>query len=262
VDNHSSDGTVEIIEEGYLNYVTLIKNNRNKGFAKANNQAYARAQGKYILFLNPDTQIYRGSLDEMLDWMDHHEDVALAGCRLVRPLVVNFRAEGVQSAFFEITPQRFPRPFPTICGSFKISAFYPFIEKLHCHPEINYTRVQQVDHFRGCFMMARKAVLDGLGYAFDPGYFILYEEIDLCRQVKQLGYVVVYYPGVICLDHYKRSFSKRHPLWVFFQNARSLNRYFAKWHGCFYLVLLQFGHLIGLFMTTSKLLFNKICNIK
>src|SRR3972149_11560503 len=58
VDNGSDDGTVEMIEAGYLNFVRLIKNCSNVGFAAANTFAVKEARGRYILFLDPDMQLY------------------------------------------------------------------------------------------------------------------------------------------------------------------------------------------------------------
>src|SRR6185503_9657849 len=70
VDNASTDGTIELIEQGYSTYVSFIKNGKNLGFAAANNQAFSLSKGRYFLFLNPDMRLELGALDKMIPWMD------------------------------------------------------------------------------------------------------------------------------------------------------------------------------------------------
>ena len=76
VDNGSTDGTADFVEQGYSHYVRLIRNRVNLGFAAANAQAVKEAKGRYILFLNPDMQLCEGSLDTLIAWMDKKR-----GCR-------------------------------------------------------------------------------------------------------------------------------------------------------------------------------------
>ena len=57
-------------------------------------------------------------------------------------------------------------------------------------------------HAGGGLMLTRRSFLDRLGFAFDPRYFLTFEDIDLCREAKRLGYKVMYYPGAV-ITHYK-----------------------------------------------------------
>src|ERR1700693_3643926 len=62
VDNNSSDGSAALVEERFPG-VKVIRNDRNAGFAQANNQGYMVSNGKYVLLLNSDTIIKEGALE-------------------------------------------------------------------------------------------------------------------------------------------------------------------------------------------------------
>ncbi|MBE0411090.1 MAG: glycosyltransferase family 2 protein, partial [Anaerolineales bacterium] len=84
VDNASSDGSVSMLREGFPQ-VRLIQNNKNVGFAAANNQALSLVDSPYILLLNPDTVVKPGALNEMLDYLENNPGVGAAGARLLNP---------------------------------------------------------------------------------------------------------------------------------------------------------------------------------
>jgi len=68
VDNDSRDGTVEMVKQRFPQ-VNLIANQENAGFAKANNQAIKLAKGRYVLLLNPDTEILENALEKMVEFV-------------------------------------------------------------------------------------------------------------------------------------------------------------------------------------------------
>src|SRR3989344_3855328 len=72
VDNSSSDGSEQAVNQ--FSGITLIKNSRNVGFAKANNIGIKKAQGEYILLLNPDTKVEENTLKVMVDFMREHPE--------------------------------------------------------------------------------------------------------------------------------------------------------------------------------------------
>jgi len=82
VDNASSDGSSEMVKREFP-LVKLIRNKKNVGFARANNQAIKESKGKYILLLNTDTVILNGALDKMVKFMDTHSDVGVCGPKLL-----------------------------------------------------------------------------------------------------------------------------------------------------------------------------------
>ncbi len=82
VDNASKDGSVMMVEEKFPK-VELIANQKNLGFAKANNQGIDKAQGKYILVLNGDTELIDSSLEKLVDLMEENKEWPILGCKLL-----------------------------------------------------------------------------------------------------------------------------------------------------------------------------------
>lgn len=81
VDNASSDGAAEMVAREFPE-VFLVRNRENVGFSRANNQAAARARGRYLFFLNNDTLVPPGTLGRLLDFAEAHEEVGIVGPRL------------------------------------------------------------------------------------------------------------------------------------------------------------------------------------
>ncbi len=84
VDNSSSDGSTDMIRERYPE-VNLIDNEENIGFAKANNQALRKCQGKYVLLLNPDTAVETNAIVNLVSFLEKTPEAGMAGARLVNP---------------------------------------------------------------------------------------------------------------------------------------------------------------------------------
>lgn len=88
---------------------------------------------------------------------------------------------------------------------------------------------QEVDSVRGSFMIMRREVFEKLGFAFDPRYFIWFEDVDICREVQRLGYKVVHTPIISCVDYIGQSFKQRTTLWKQKNFTKSMLQYFQKW---------------------------------
>ena len=74
VDNKSDDGSVEYLRERFPQ-IEVIANDFNAGFGKANNMALAKAVGRYVLFLNPDTVVAERTIPGCMDYMEAHPEV-------------------------------------------------------------------------------------------------------------------------------------------------------------------------------------------
>lgn len=219
VDNASTDKTVELIEQNFPE-VKLLKNNKNTGFAFPNNQAARLARGEFLLFLNPDMLVEEGSLDKMVDWMRSHPAVGLASCKLV-------------DQYGKLNKSALPRRFPTIWDQlaiiFKLPHLFPRIIDKYLFKDFNPDLEQEVDSVRGSFIIMRREVYEKLGWAFDPRYFIWFEDVDLCREVKKMGLKVVYTPIISCVDYIGQSFKKANFFWKQKQFVASMVKYFWKW---------------------------------
>jgi len=82
VDNGSRDGSAALVRSEFPRAI-VIENPVNRGFTAANNQGQALARGRYVVFLNPDTVVPRGTFQTMADTMDRHADLGVLAPRLV-----------------------------------------------------------------------------------------------------------------------------------------------------------------------------------
>lgn len=219
VDNASTDKTVELIEKNFPE-VKLIKNNKNTGFAYPNNQAAKLAQGEFLLFLNPDMRIEEGSLDKMLAWMQARPDIGVASCKLVDE-------HGKLNE--DAKPRRFPTVWDQMAIILKLPHLFPSILNKYLFKDFDANVEQEVDSVRGSFMIMRREVYEKLGWAFDPRYFIWFEDVDICQEVKKIGLKVVYTPIISCVDYVGQSFKKRDTYWKQKQFTKSMLQYFQKW---------------------------------
>lgn len=219
VDNASPDQTAAWVKKTYP-FVTVIANDENKGFGAANNQGVAIATGEYLLFLNPDMRVEPGSLDIILNWMKRHPDVGI-----VSPKLVDEHGNLNEDA----TPRRFPRLWEQVALLLKIPHVFPGIMNGYMMKGFDADKEQEVDSVRGSFMLMRREMADMLGWAWDPRYYIWYEDVDICREAKRLGYKVVHTPIITCVDYIGQSFKKRDTLWKQKQITKSMLTYYQKW---------------------------------
>ncbi len=243
VDNDSADGTAEMVKKDFPQ-VKLIANNYNAGFAKANNQAIALASGRYILLLNPDMRVLPECLDKMVKWMDEHADAGVAGCHLVKE-----SGETVSHV------RRYPRLFDQLAIVLKLPHLFPNILDNYLRKDFDYSKESEVDSVRGSFFMIRREVIEKI-HGLDERYFIWFEEVDYCRQVKNAGWKVMYTPAADCVDYVGRSFAlmKRGKSQQYFRG--SMLKYFKKWHPAWQYWILKSAWPVGIFMASIGEKFN------
>ncbi|MFH0857476.1 MAG: glycosyltransferase family 2 protein [Candidatus Magasanikbacteria bacterium] len=219
IDNNSSDTTLDFIKEKYPD-VICIQNDTNTGFSHANNQGYAIAKGEYLLFLNPDMHVEKDSLVKLVQWMDEHKDVGIVSPKLIDEQG-NFNREA--------SPRRFPKLSEQIALLIKLPHLFPSILDNYLMKDFHEDTEQEVDSVRGAFMLVRREFLQELGFAFDPRYYIWYEDVDICREAKKHGWKVMYTPIISCVDFVGQSFKKRTSLWKQKNFSKSMLVYFQKW---------------------------------
>lgn len=221
VDNNSEDGSAEMVAAEFPD-VQLIVNNDNLGFAKANNQALKLALGRYLLLLNPDMLVETDTLEKMLTWAETHPEATISGYKLTSP-------EG------KIIPQvrRFPRFSDQLFIILKFPHLFPALLNGYLEKNFDYYQAAAVDSIRGaCFLINRSAWKKISSQDFpllDERYFIWFEEVDFCRQVKAKGGEVWYSPAAKLIDYVGASFnqvghSKKQGYF-----ADSMLKYFLKW---------------------------------
>ncbi len=187
VDN-GNDDTYKLFQNN-KKYI-YIKNKDNLGFSKANNIAYRRAQGKYILILNPDTKIQKDTIDKMYSFMEENKDIVISTCKLSLP-----------SGSLDPSCKR---NFPTIKSSLgKIFHLSKISSKFEGYNIFGEEDVQMdIDACSGAFMFIRKDKIKNKKFLFDESFWAMGEDLDLCLRVKESGGRIVYYPKTSVL-HYK-----------------------------------------------------------
>ena len=174
VDNNSSDGTPDIVEERYDNRVIVIRQNFNTGFAKANNLGarYAIENGaKYILLLNNDTEIDNLMLETL--WSSREEKCILA------PKIYYFDCKNV--IWF---------------AGGKINKLKGCSEHvgLNCADNEEYSTGKEMEFATGCCMFMPSAIITDTEL-FDENYFMYLEDSDFCLRAKLAGYSIKYVPS-------------------------------------------------------------------
>ncbi len=220
IDNGSSDGTVQLIENGYKNCVKLIKNEYNEGFAKANNQGLFHAQGGYILFLNPDMKIQNGYLDDLLSWAKKQKNLGIASCKLIdhsgKPHPV-------------LRPSKAPYLFPYLPAFLNLQPFFCSVYSGFFYSSFDDDKEMEVEIVRGAFMLIKKTSMIK-NNAFDPVFFILFEDIDLCLRMRKEGFKIIYTPIISCIDYFGKSFEKQTDAWKYFHMVKSFSQFVKRWH--------------------------------
>ena len=218
VDNGSTDGSPQMVREAFPQ-VRLIANPDNRGFPAANNQGIEVSRGRYVLLLNPDTEVVGDALATMVAFADAHPDVGVVGPQLLNP------DGSVQSS---------RRRFPTLATAFFESTWLqPYaprrlLERYYVLDRSD-DEVQEVDWVTGAALMARREAIEQVG-PLDEGFFMYSEELDWCRRFKEAGWRVVYLPTAQIVHHVGKSSEQVLPArHIHFQTSKV--RYFRKYHG-------------------------------
>ncbi|NQU99126.1 MAG: glycosyltransferase family 2 protein [Parcubacteria group bacterium] len=232
VDNNSVDGSAEMVRNEFPQ-VKLIANDENYGFARANNQAIKKSQGRYVLLYNPDMKCFEDSFEKMVKWMDEQKDVGVGGCRLIKEDGSDFQHV-----------RRYPKLLDQLAVILKLPHIFPNILNKYLRSDFDYEKQAEVDSIRGSFFMIRREVIDKIG-GLDERYFIWFEEVDYCRQVKNAGFKVMYTPVSKCIDLKGKSFDQvpRGKAQEYFKD--SMLKYFKKWHSSWQYYLLKMAWPIG-----------------
>ena len=191
VDNKSDDGSVEFLRERFPQ-AEVIANDYNAGFGKANNIALAKATGRYVLFLNPDTVVAERTVPGCVDYMDAHPEVGAVGVRM----------QDGDGRFALESRRSLPTPSVSFWHMIGFGRMFPR-SKVFARYHLTYLDPAQdcpIEVISGAYMFVRKEVLDRIG-GFDEAFFMYGEDIDLSYRIIQAGYVNHYLPLPIL--HYK-----------------------------------------------------------
>jgi GT2 family glycosyltransferase len=203
--------------------VDLIRNETNRGFAQANNQAAALAKGRYLFFLNNDTVVPRGALRNLCDYARTHPETGLIGPRLRDPkgrTQVSWRQRPTVGALLHrVSWLRWTGLFRKAYSRYRGRAEDP-------------TQTRPVEVLMGAALFLRRRLFKQSG-GWNEAYTFGGEDIDLCTRINRLvepSHAVVHHPGVSIL-HHGRVCSRQHIGYAYAQTVVGITR-FLRQNGC------------------------------
>lgn len=216
VDNASTDGSKEMIKDDFPK-VVLIENNKNRGFAAANNQGVDVAKGRYVLLLNSDTIVLGNCIANIMSFADTQPRAGVIGCR-----VLNSDRTLQPTCFM----------FPSVLNLFLSSSYlYKLFPKNRFFGRERMTwwnanDVREVDIIKGCFMLIRREAIEQVG-RMDENFFMYAEETDWCYRFKKSGWKVMFAP-VGEIIHYGGQSTTQIPVAMIVQLRLSILKFIKK----------------------------------
>ena len=226
IDNGSQVNEAEILKETYGDYIHVIRNDRNYGFAGGNNIGIKRAlngRADYVLLLNNDTVVHEDFLSELVKVCENDRTIGIVGPKVY----VYDKPNVISSAGARIDVYR--------------GEFPPIGENENDYGQ--YDKVRNVDYVSGCALMVKKEVVARAGF-LDSTYFIYTEEVDYAVRVRKVGYKIVFVPkakiwhkiGRSSDDLQKLYYKLRNKLFFARKNARKRELFIFMWY--FVLILI------------------------
>ncbi len=198
VDSGSPDSTPDMVEREFP-AVRLIRR-ENIGFSAANNVVLREDEASAVLLLNPDTEVYAGTLDASLARLRSDERIGMVGCKLV-----------TESGELDHACKRsFPTPLSALAHFTGIGRDEGAGTALSQYraTHLGDDDAGEVDAVNGAFMLCRAEAVREVGL-LDEGYWLYMEDLDWCRRFWQAGWKVFYEPAGVALHVKGGSSGKR-----------------------------------------------------
>lgn len=188
VDSGSQDGTPEAIEAQWPSIEVIRRD--NIGFAAANNVALPRARGRYVLLLNPDVEVHRGSFDDLVAHLDARPKVGAASVTQIGP--------GGQNLF---AIRRFPSPARKLGEALSVGRWRALRSLQEADTALeHYADERPADWLVGAFLIVRREAMVQVGL-LDERFFLYAEEKDWCYRLGRAGWEVRHLP-VMTVVHF------------------------------------------------------------
>lgn len=197
VDNASTKGDSGEIKNLYP-YIIFIKSATNLGFAGGNNLGVEAARGKYLLFLNNDTEVEPVFIEPLVGFLE-----ANPGVGMVSPKIrYYYLPDTIQYAGY--------------------TAMHPILARNNLigykqRDNGQYNELRETSYAHGAAMMVPRTVIEKAG-TMDDGYFLYYEELDWAEAIKRAGYQIFYIPQSVVMHKESVSTGKQSPLMVYYKN--------------------------------------------
>ena len=197
VDNASADGSAAMVAAEFPR-VHLCANTENLGFSKANNQAIAQTNSRYVFLLNSDAAIHAGALETLVAYADAHPSVGILGPKVLNP-----------NGTLQFSCRRFPSLGAGFFRKTYLGRLFPHnkFARDYLMTDFDHNSDKAVDWVSGCAMLIRRATIDKIG-ALDERFYMYCEDVDICQRVWDSGQEVVYMPEAVVTHAIGRSSDK------------------------------------------------------
>lgn len=196
VDNDSDDDSVETVKSEFK-WVDVIALAENKGFAAGNNEALKLVDSPYVMLLNSDMELTDNSnLDELITYLNNHPEVGIVGP------AVRLTNGGLDMA----SHRGEPTPWASLTYFTGLEKLLPRTKLFGGYHQLyqDLTQPHAVDAVTGAAMMIRVSAMKRVGL-LDERFFMYAEDLDWCKRFREVGYQVMFYPGVTIIHHKNKS---------------------------------------------------------
>jgi GT2 family glycosyltransferase len=225
VDNNSGDDLQELQSWPELKIVFSAV---NLGMGGGNNLGIKQAQGEYMLVLNPDTLVQESSISSLLNYYRLHPEIGIIGPKLLYP-----------DNSLQLSCLQFPTFFMPILRRTFLGDYFRSQRDGFTMSGFDHDTIKTVDWLMGSCLLFKKVLntpdAKQLMPSFDERFFMYFEDIDLCRTIKNSGLQVVYYPlATVIHDHARQSAKNPWYIAIFkdkltWIHISSWFKYFIKW---------------------------------
>jgi hypothetical protein len=183
-DNASPDGTADWVTAHFPN-VQMIRSEINAGFARGNNLATQKAQGRHLLFLNPDTWVDDDLATPIVSFLDSHPEAGACAPRVLNP------DGSVQRG----SMRTLPTLETLLYDQTGLSRLFPRSQRFgrYWMTWWDHNDLREVEQPAGACLAIRRKVFEQIG-GFDEGYFMYYEDVELCRAILAAGWKIYFLP--------------------------------------------------------------------
>jgi hypothetical protein len=183
IDSGSPDGTPDMVEREFPEF-HLVRCG-NIGFSAANNIVLRESLAGAVLLLNPDTEVYAGTLDTCLARLDADLQVGMVGAKLVRE----------DGELDHAAKRSFPTPLAALAHFTGIGRSEGAGDSLSQYraTHLGEDDPGEVDAVNGAFMLCRAEAVAQVGL-LDEGYWLYMEDLDWCHRFWDAGWKVFYEP--------------------------------------------------------------------
>ena len=217
VDNNSQDGSGEMVKTKFPQ-VKLVENKENLYFTKANNQAIKLSKGRYVLIMNSDVLICKGTIQNMIEFMDTNRDAGAASCFFLGAA--------------PLSCSKFSTPLIDIIDCTVLRKLFINSKVINEYRMADWDRhsTRAVDVICDAFMMIRREAINDIGI-YDEKFLLYYTENDLCMRLNKNGWKVYHYAEAEVFHEINYSTNKENTRKISRILKNDLFHYYKKYYG-------------------------------